>query len=280
MRSIWKGSISFGLVTIPVALYPGAKHEELKFRLLRDSDLSPVRYKRVSEVDEEEVPWEHVVKGFEYERGKFIPLKDEDFKRVDVESTQMVEILEFTSLDEIDPRYFYKPYFIEPQKGGAKAYALLRDVLKQTGLVGIAKVVIKTRQYLAALKPEKNALLLELMHFHNELVEPSDLDIPLEKEVSKKEVEMARALVKSMTAKWEPEKYTDEYNDALLHLIEEKVRSGGKLPALKGAHKRPTNVIDLVSVLQKSLDESKKSHARKHGNASPKREKRHAKKAA
>jgi DNA end-binding protein Ku len=277
MRSIWKGSISFGLVTIPVALYPGAKHEELKFRLLRDSDLSPVRYKRVSEVDDEEVPWEHIVKGFEYERGKFIPLKEEDFKRVDVESTQMVEILEFTSLDEIDPRYFYKPYFIEPQKGGAKAYALLRDVLKQTGLVGIAKVVIKTRQYLAAVKPEKTALLLELMHFHNELVEPSHLDIPAEKQASKKEIEMAKALVESMTSKWEPEKYVDEYSDALLHLIEEKVRSGGKLPALKGAPKKPTNVIDLVSVLQKSLDESKKSHHKHDGH---KREKRHTKKAA
>ena len=154
MRAIWKGSISFSLINIPIALYPATRREELKFRLLRSSDLSPVNYKRVAEADGKEVPWEQIVKGYEYEKGKFIVLKEEDFKRADVEATQSVEILDFVELDEIDPIFFDKPYYLEPEKRGEKAYGLLREALKQSGKVGIAKVVIKTRQHLAAVKPE------------------------------------------------------------------------------------------------------------------------------
>ncbi len=153
-RAIWKGSISFGLVNIPIALYPATRREELKFRLLRKSDLSPVNYKRVAEKDGKEVPWDHIVKGYEYEKGKYVVLKDEDFERVDLEATQTVDIQDFVDVDEIDPMFFYKPYYLEPQKGGDKAYALLRDALKDSKKVGIAKVVIKTRQYLAGVKPE------------------------------------------------------------------------------------------------------------------------------
>src|SRR5437763_14481472 len=170
MRAIWKGSISFGLVNIPIALYPATRREELKFRLLRESDLSPVNYKRVAETDGKEVPWEKIVKGYEYEKGKFVVLKDEDFRRVDVEATQTIDIIDVVRLEEINPIYFDKPYYLVPQKAGAKAYALLRDALKRTGRVGIAKVVIKTRQHLAAIKPQHNALVLELMHFADELV--------------------------------------------------------------------------------------------------------------
>src|SRR5690242_15636635 len=165
MRALWKGTISFGLVTIPVSLYPAIKREELKFRLLRKSDLSPINYKRVAEADGKEVPWEEIVKGYEYEKGKFVVLKEEDFRRADIEATQTVEIMEFVPLDEIDPMFFDTPYYLEPQKAGAKAYGLLREALKRTGKVGIAKVVIKTRQHLATIKPEQNALVLELMHF-------------------------------------------------------------------------------------------------------------------
>src|SRR3954463_6916721 len=142
MRALWKGSITFGLVTIPVSLYPATQREELKFRLLRATDQSPVNYKRVAEADGKEVPWDQIVKGYEYEKGKYVILKDEDFKRVDVEATQTVDIIDFVQLAEINPIYFQKPYYLEPQKGGATAYALLRDVLAQTGKVGIAKVVI------------------------------------------------------------------------------------------------------------------------------------------
>ncbi len=149
MRAIWKGSISFGLVNIPIALYPATRREDLKFRLLREGDLSPVNYKRVAEKDGKEVPWEKIVKGYEYEKGKFVVLNEKDFQRVDLEATQTVDIQDFVDLDEIDPMFFYKPYYLEPQKGGDKAYALLRSALADGKKVGIAKVVIKTRQYLA-----------------------------------------------------------------------------------------------------------------------------------
>src|SRR6187399_85916 len=140
MRPVWKGSISFGLVSVPIALYPATKREELSFRLLRAKDLSPVNYKRVAEADGKEVPWEQIVKGYEYEKGKFVVLKDEDFKRVDVEATQTVDIINFVSIDDVDPLLFYKPYFLEAAKGGDKAYVLLRDALLDTGKIAIAKV--------------------------------------------------------------------------------------------------------------------------------------------
>src|SRR5438046_9641623 len=162
-RAIWKGSISFGLVNIPIALYPATRREELKFRLLRKTDLSPVNYKRVAEKDGKEVSWNEIVRGYEYEKGKYVVLRDDDFQRVDLEATQTVDIQDFVDLEEIDPMSFYKPYYLETQKGGDKAYALLRDALKATNKVGVANVVIKTRQYLAGVKPEDGALILELM---------------------------------------------------------------------------------------------------------------------
>src|ERR1051325_8281901 len=161
-RAIWKGSISFGLVNIPIGLYPATRKEELRFRLLRKSDLSPVNYKRVAEVDGKEVPWDQIVKGYESEPGKFIVLSEEDFRRVDVEATQTVDIIDFVELAEINPMFFRRPYYMEPQKGGDKAYVLLRDALKKTGKVGIAKVVIKTRQHLAAIKPQTTFFILHL----------------------------------------------------------------------------------------------------------------------
>src|SRR6202171_3300523 len=171
MRAIWKGNISFGLVNIPIALYPATKKEELRFRLLRRSALSRLSYKRVAEADGREVPWNEIVKGYEYEKGKFVILKDEDFQRVDLEATQTVDIQDFVKVDEIDPIFFYKPYYLEPQKGGDKAYVLLREALKDGDKVGIAKVVIKTRQYLAGVKAEDSVLILVLVYFIDELAD-------------------------------------------------------------------------------------------------------------
>ena len=256
-RAIWKGSISFGLVNIPIALYPATKREELKFRLLRKTDLSPVNYKRVAEKDGKEVPWDQIVKGYEYEKGKYVVLQDEDFQRVDIEATQTVDIQDFVELDEIDPIFFYKPYYLEPQKGGDKVYALLRDALKDSKKVGVAKVVIKTREYLAGVKPEDGALVLELMHFADELADTSKLHILKKVEVGKREMDMAKALIGSMSTKWNPEKYHDDYREALMEVIEEKVEAGGKEIEEKPRQARkPTKVIDLVSVLQKSLEET------------------------
>lgn len=256
-RAIWKGSISFGLVNIPIALYPATRREELKFRLLRKTDLSPVNYKRVAEKDGKEVPWDQIVKGYEYEKGKYVVLKDEDFQRVDLEATQTVDIKDFVDQDEIDPMFFYKPYYLEPQKGGDKAYALLRDALKDTNKVGVAKVVIKTRQYLAGVKPEDGVLALELMHFADELADPEKLHVPKKPEVGKREMTMAKSLIDSMSSKWNPEKYKDDYREALMEVIEEKVEAGGKEIEEKSRKApKPTKVIDLVSVLQKSLEQT------------------------
>src|ERR1700745_1996759 len=190
MRALWKGAISFGLVTIPVSLYPATKREEFKFRLLRKSDQSTVNYKRVAEADGKEVPWDQIVKGYEYEKGKFVIIKDEDFARVDVEATQTVDIINFVALEEVDPLLFYKPYFLEVGKGGDKAYVLLRDALVDTGKIAIAKGVIRARQHLAAVKPQKKGLMLELMHFPEEMVDESEFHQPTEKTVGKAEMQM------------------------------------------------------------------------------------------
>jgi DNA end-binding protein Ku len=254
MRAIWKGSISFGLVNFPIAHYPATRKEELTFRLLRAKDLSPVNYKRVAEADGKEVPWGEIVKGYEYEKGKFIVLKDEDFQRVDLEATQTVDIQDFVDVEEIDPMFFYKPFYLEPQKGGDKAYVLLRNALAQSNKVGIAKVVIKTRQYLAGVKAEGDVLILELMHFAEGLAAADKLNIPKKLEPGRRELDMAKALVDSMSSKWNPEKYRDDYREALMEVIEEKVESGGKEIEEKPKQKKvSTKVIDLVAVLQESL---------------------------
>lgn len=277
MRAIWKGSISFGLVNIPIGLYTATRKEDISFRQLREGDLSPIRYKRVAEADGEEVPWEKIVKGYEYEKGQFVVVTDEDFEKAAPEASQTIDITDFVELQEIDPIYFDKPYYLEPQKGGKKAYALLRETLKETGRVGIAKVVIKTREHLAAVKPKGETLVLELMHFPEEVLDAGGLDVPREESLGKKEMEMAKTLVETMSDKWKPEKYKDEYRAKLIELIEDKVARGGEeMPARKAAPKKATNVVDLVEVLQRSLAETKK----KSGGNSAVKSKKKTRKAA
>ncbi len=263
MRSIWTGSITFGLVGIPVALQNASRSEEFKFRLLRESDLSPVNLKRVAEVDGAEVPWEQIVKGYEYEKGKFVVLKDEDFQRVDLEATDTIDIVDFVDIGQINPIYFYRPYYLEPQKGGAVAYHLLRQVLADANKAGIAKVVIRTRQHLAAVKANGDLLVLELMRFADEIVDPKEVKIPEEKAPGKRELTMAKTLVDQLTDDWDPARYADDYRSALMKLIDQKVQSGGKeLPATGHAPKKATNVIDLASMLQQSLKEASAGKAK------------------
>jgi DNA end-binding protein Ku len=273
MRAIWKGSISFGLVNIPIALFPASRSEELKFRLLRKKDLSPVNYKRVAEADGKEVPWNEIVKGYEYEKGRFVVINEEDFKRVDIEATQTVDIISFVELEEVNPIFFHKPYYMEPQKGGDRAYVLLREALKTTGKIGIAKVVIKTRQHLAAVKPQEQGLMLELMHFADEIHDVKDFKLPHAAQVGKKELEMAKSLVASMTEEWNPEQYVDEYREALEKMIEEKVEHPDKaVPKSESKKHRPSNVIDLVKVLEESLGKSghgKAKHSAKGAKKKP-----------
>jgi len=270
MRSIWKGAITFGLVNIPVSLYTATRREELKFRLLRESDLSPVNFKRVAEADGKEVPWEKIVKGYEYEKGKFVVLKDEDFARVDIEATQTVDILNFVAIDEVNPLLFYKPYYMEAGKGGDRAYVLLRDALAETDKIAIAKVVIRTRQHLAAVRPQEKGLMLELMHFPHEILDASEFKAPEAKAPSKSEMTMARQLIEGMTKKWNPEDYTDDYRDALQEMIEDKIEHGGGKEPAPTKRARPTNVIDLVSVLQQSIDKAKAKPASGAKKSKPK----------
>src|SRR6195256_697135 len=229
MRAIWKGSISFGLVYIPIAVYPATKEEKLSFRQLRATDLSPIKYKKVAEADSKEVPADDIVKGFEYEKGRYVILSDEDFEKVKIESTHSIDITDFVDLERVDPKFFYKPYFLEAQKGGEKAYALLHKALSGTGKIGIAKVVISNREYLAAVKPDGLFLILELMHFASEVLTPEELSRPTTA-LNDKELKMAQALVDSMSVAWEPEKYKDEYRSAVMDLIEQKAKNK-KLPA-------------------------------------------------
>jgi DNA end-binding protein Ku len=253
MRPIWKGSISFGLVYIPISVYPATREEKLSFRQLRASDLSPIRYKKVADADMKEVSADQIVKGFEYERGQYVVLKDEDFQKVRIESTHSIDITDFVDLEQVDPKFFYKPYFLEPQKGGEKAYALLHKALSGTGKIGIAKVVISNREYLASVKPDGLFLILDLMHFASEILTPEELKNAPLNAVTDKELKMAQTLIDSMTAKWEPEKYRDEYRNAVMEMIEQKAKKKvvveKPLPA-----PRATNVVDLVKVLQESLN--------------------------
>jgi DNA end-binding protein Ku len=252
MRPIWKGSISFGLVYIPIAVYPATREEKLSFRQLRASDLSPIRYKKVAEADMKEVSADQIVKGFEYERGQYVVLNDEDFEKVRIESTHSIDITDFVELEQVDPKFFYKPYFLEPQKGGEKAYALLHKALSGTGKIGVAKVVISNREYLASVKPDGLFLVLELMHFASEVLSPEELNRP-KTELNDRELKMAQALIDSMSVEWQPEKYRDEYRNAVMEMIEQKAQKK-ELPKVETKAPRATNVVDLVKVLQESLN--------------------------
>ena len=252
MRAIWKGSFNFGLVYIPVSVYPATKEEKISFRQLRASDLSPIRYKKVAEADQKEVPADQIVKGFEYEKGKWVTLTEEDFEKVQIESTHSVEITDFVDQVQINPKFFHKPYFLEPQKGGEKAYALLHKALTASGKLGVAKVAIQKREYLAAVKPDGLFLILELMHFAQEVLEPPALNSGADRTVSSQELKMATALIDAMTSDWDPSKYKDQYQNALMQLIEEKAQK--RMPVAKPVTPRvQPNVIDMVAVLQQSL---------------------------
>ncbi len=267
MRPIWKGSISFGLVYIPIAVYPATREEKLSFRQLRATDLSPIKYKKVAEADAKEVSADQIVKGFEYERGQYVIMKEEDFEKVRIESTHSIDITDFVDLEQVDPKFFYKPYFLEPQKGGEKAYALLHKALSGTGKIGIAKVVISNREHLASVKPDGLFLILELMHFAHEILSPEILKNGPTTGITDKELKMAQTLIESMSVPWEPEKYRDEYREAVLELIEQKANKKeiADKPAIKP---RATNVVDLVKVLQESLNRNQSVKPKRNGTRS------------
>lgn len=265
-RPIWKGSISFGLVNVPVVLYSAEKRSELHFRMLDGRNLAPVKYERKNEKTGEEVPWNEIVKGYEHSDGEYVLLGDEDFKRAAVESTQTVEIQDFVDQEEIEYVYFDKPYYLAPGAKGEKGYVLLRETLRRTKKAGVAKVVIRTRQYLAALLVEGEALVLNLLRFHDELRPPSEFEFPGGKpeayKINAKELQMAERLVETMSSSWEPAKYHDDYREALMKWIEEKVERGETQPATaprgRGRAEAGTGTINIMDLLKQSVERTEK----------------------
>jgi DNA end-binding protein Ku len=258
-RAIWKGSISFGLVNIPVGLYSAEKREEISFHLLDRRNMARVRYKKVNEETGDEVPWDETVRGYEYEKGHYVVLTDEDLKRAAPEATQSIDIIDFVDIEEISPLYFDKPYYLGPDKKGGRAYALLRETLRRTGKAGIAKVVIRTKQYLAGVVARGDVLTLEILRYAHELRDPGELDVPTGKEgVSERELEMAERLVEGMVEDWEPEKYEDTYRDDLMKLIEKRVEAGqteGSDEPAPAPRRTEGRVVDLMALLKQSVEQ-------------------------
>ena len=259
MASIWKGALAFGLVNIPVELKPAVRSaEKLSFRQLDRKHHKPIRMERVSTVDGKAVEWDDIEKGYEISKGKFVIVDDADFKAAAVQMSRVLEMTDFVPAASIDPRFFDTPYFLVPQKGGEKAYVLFRDALEETGKVGIGTFALRQKQHLAAVKPMGNALVLELMRFEEELVEPGELDFPTasEAKVRPQERTMARQLIENLAEDFDPSKYKDEYQDKLKAII--KAKAKGKPLALEDDDEREhTKVVDLVARLQESLAASK-----------------------
>jgi DNA end-binding protein Ku len=288
-RAFWKGSLSFGLVEIPVSLRPAVEADELHFTLLDRKDFSPVGYRRFNKNTGREVEWDQIVRGYEYEPDEYVVLTDEEIRGANAKASGTIEITEFVDAAQIDPALFEAPYFVEPQKKGSKSYALLREALEQTGKVGIARVVLRTRQRLAALVPRGPALGLILLRYEHELRRPDDLELPAtdgkKSAVSDREVKLAERLIQEMTTKkWDPSQYKDEYRDEVLGLVRQKVKSGQTHTILepeqgKEPRRSRSDVVDLMPLLKQSLeahgargadrDDDGEEEARKPGRRAP-----------
>jgi DNA end-binding protein Ku len=264
-RPIWKGSLNFGLVNIPVSLHPLEAADLLDFDLLDRRDLSPVRYRRVNERTGREVPWDEIVKGYEYEKGQYVAVSDHDFRSANVEATQSIEITEFVGADEISPIYYDKPYYLEPQKNSRRPYVLLREAMARKGKVGIAKIVIRTRQHLAAVIPHGPLLIVNLLRFSHELRENirsdrPELD-PKHLKISTQEIKMAERLIETMIGEWNPEKYRDDYRADLLKVIDRKIKTGAtkEVPPPEAPRpKREGKVVDIMHLLRRSVEQAEK----------------------
>src|SRR5438094_3441271 len=253
MRPIWSGTISFGPFSVPVRMFPATQSKELRFHFLHKKDLTPIAYEKVRRDDREPVDPDEIVRGFEIEKGRYVPLEDEDLDRLDIELTHSIDICDFVSLDEIDPVYFRKAYYLLPAEGAEKPYRLLVRALEETGRVGVAKVVIRNKQHLAALRPYERILLLETMYYADEVRKPRALggDLGAAK-VRKEEVEMAKALVENLSGAFKPEKYDDQYRKELLELIRAKAE-GEPLP--EPAEQQEGEVVDLLAALRESVEQ-------------------------
>ena len=270
-RPVWKGSISFGLVNIPVTLYSGEKKNDLSFHLLDSRDKSRVRYVRINESTGEEVPWNEIVKGYEYDGGDYVLLRDQDFQRAAVESTKSIDLERFVPAGDVDLAYIEKPYFLEPGKRGEKGYVLLREALRDSGRAGLARVVIRTRQYLALLAPRGDMLALYILRYEQEVRGTDELDLPEESleeyKVTKQELKMAATLVESMADEWNPEEYHDDYREQLIKYIEERIERGEieQSPEAGDVEEQApeVNVVEMMSLLKESMEKTKKKAPKK-----------------
>jgi DNA end-binding protein Ku len=254
-RALWKGSISFGLVNIPIELHTAVRDTRPHFRMLHAKDNSPVRFERVCIRDGHPVAWEDLVKGYEYSKGHFVVLTKEDFRAAAVEKTRTIDIIDFVKADEIDDRFFENPYYVTPGKGGERAYALLREAIRESERVGVAKFILRDTQHLAAVEVIDEAIVLSVMRFADELVDESQLSFPPAKEIRKPELDMAKALVNSLAAEWDPAKYTDEYRANLMRIINGKMK-GKKVELEAPEEPRQAEVVDLMERLRRSLEQS------------------------
>jgi DNA end-binding protein Ku len=252
MRAMWKGSISFGLVNIPVAMYTGSQQKEISFVLLHKKDLSEIRYAKICKTEDKEIPWEEIVKGYEYEKGDFVVMQDSDFEKANLKKTKTIEIISFVDEDEIDTVYYVKPYYLEPDKQGGKAYGLLRDALKKSKKLGLARYVLRNKEHLAVVKPYENMIILNELRYETELLKAEDLNIPDEAKQNPKEMDMAIKLIDHLTVKFDPKKYKDTYTEEIKQIIKQKAKGKPVHPQTKEAS--PSKVHDIMGLLEASLE--------------------------
>ena len=255
-HAIWSGAINFGLVTIPVKLQTAIRTNDLRFNFLHKKDEGRINNVRRCSVCGKEVPYAEIERGYEYEKGQYVILTDEDFHRVNPEATQSVEIVQFVDLAEINPMYFDRPYYLEPEKKGRHAYALLREALVAEKKVGIARVVIRSKEHLAALKPNGEALVLELMHFADEIVDQATYDFPKQEKPNPGEMKVAKMLIDTMSEKFEAEKFRDKYREEIMAMIDARA-SGKEVPKHKAKPAAGGKVVNLMDVLQQSLEQTR-----------------------
>ena len=251
-RSLWKGSLSFGLVSIPIELHTAVRENRPRFRMLHAHDKSPIRFERVCQREGEPVAWEDLVKGYEYEKGRFVVLTKEDFKTAALEKSRAIDILDFVPAAQIDDRYFETSYYLVPGKGGERAYALLREAMREEGRVAVAKFILRDTQHLAAVSIWNDALVLTMMRFADEVVPERSFEFPPASGIRPQEMEMARLLIGKLASDWDPSKYTDEYRANLMRIIQAKVK-GKQVSLVEEVEPQQAEVIDLMERLRQSL---------------------------
>ncbi len=257
MRPLWKGAVSFGLISIPVRLYPAVQEKGLKFHLLHADDGGRIRYQRVCALCGEEVGWDDIVKGYEFEKDRYVQFTDEELSSVEVDSIRAIDVVTFVPLEQIDPIYFNKTYYVAPEPTGLKAYRLLTEALEAEGQVGVAKLALRDKEHLATVRVADNLLVLETMHWPDEIREPAFEELEKRIEVRDTEVKMARQLIQQLSDDFKPEKFRDEYRERLEQVAEQKI-AGEEITVAPAPEEEPATVVDLMEALKASVDEAKK----------------------